>query len=75
MPTVKRFANCKISIYADHAPPHFHILGADVEAVISLETLEVMEGDVRRAREAMEWAAANRDLLMSEWLKHNKPRS
>lgn len=26
MPTIHRFANCKIAIYADgHMPPHFHI--------------------------------------------------
>jgi len=28
MPTVRRFDNCKFSIYDDdHMPPHFHIEG------------------------------------------------
>ena len=35
MPTVRRFAACKISIYADdHLPPHFHIEGRGFRAIV-----------------------------------------
>ncbi|WP_166142966.1 DUF4160 domain-containing protein [Methylosinus sp. RM1] len=68
MPTIRRFANCKIAIYADdHLPPHFHIEGRGFRALVEIETLEVRAGDVRRAAEALEWAASNRDLLRAEW--------
>ncbi|WP_036290455.1 DUF4160 domain-containing protein [Methylosinus sp. PW1] len=68
MPTIRRFANCKIAIYADdHLPPHFHIEGRGFRALIEIETLEVRAGDIRRAAEALEWAAANRELLRAEW--------
>ena len=73
MPTIRRFANCKIAIYADdHLPPHFHIEGRDFRAVVEIETLSVRAGDVRRAAEAMQWAASNIDLLRAEWARFNQ---
>jgi hypothetical protein len=52
MTTVRRFARCKVSVYADdHPPPHFHIEGRGFRAVVEIETLQVRVGDVeRRAR-------------------------
>ncbi len=73
MPTIRRFANCKIAIYADdHLPPHFHVEGRDFRAVVEIETLSVRAGDVRRAVEAMEWAALNLDVLRAEWVRLNQ---
>lgn len=73
MPTIYRFANCKISIYADdHMPPHFHIEGRGFRAVIEIETLTIRAGDVRKAPDAMIWARSNIDLLRSEWVRLNK---
>lgn len=54
MPTLHRFANCKIAIYADdHLPPHFHIEGRGFRVVIEIETMKVRSGDARKASEAM----------------------
>jgi hypothetical protein len=54
MPTIHRFANCKISIYADdHMPPHFHIEGRGFRAVVEIETMVVRAGNVRKATEAL----------------------
>jgi hypothetical protein len=73
MPTIRRFANCKIAIYADdHIPPHFHIEGRGFRAVIEIETMAVRAGDVRKAAEAMEWAASNIELLRAEWTRLNR---
>lgn len=70
MPTIRRFANCKIAIYADdHLPPHFHIEGRGFRAVVEIETLAVRAGDARKAADAMEWAASNKSLLWSEWTR------
>lgn len=50
MPTLRRFATCKIALYADdHAPPHFHIEGRGFRALVEIETLEVRAGDARKA--------------------------
>jgi hypothetical protein len=73
MTIIRRFANCKIAIYADdHLPPHFHIEGRGFRAVIEVETLRVRAGDVRKATEAMEWAADNVALLRAEWNRLNR---
>ena len=68
MPTIRRFANCKIAIYADdHLPPHFHVEGRDFRVVVEIETMVVRAGDVRRASEAIAWARHNVALLRAEW--------
>ena len=46
MPTIRRFANCKISIYADdHLPAHFHVEGRGFRVVVELQTMAVRAGD------------------------------
>jgi Domain of unknown function (DUF4160) len=73
MPTIRRFANCKISIYADdHPPPHFHIEGRGFRALIEIETMVVRAGDVRKAQDAIAWARENVALLRNEWRRLNR---
>jgi Domain of unknown function (DUF4160) len=73
MATIRRFANCKISIYADdHLPPHFHIEGRGFRAVVEIETMAVRAGEVRRAAEALKWARDNIVLLRTEWRRLNQ---
>jgi hypothetical protein len=72
MPTIRRFASCKIAIYADdHAPPHFHIEGRGFRAVVEIDTMAVRVGNSRKIEEAMAWAIQNVDLLRAEWLRLN----
>lgn len=72
MPTIRRFATCKIAIYADdHMPPHFHIEGRGFRAIVDIKTLAVRAGNVRRAGDAMAWARENIDLIQSEWDRLN----
>ena len=73
MPTIQRFATCKIAIYAeDHMPPHFHIEGRGFRAIVEIETLAVRAGSVRRAKDAMGWAREHRELLLAEWRRLNR---
>ncbi|HEY2183778.1 MAG TPA: DUF4160 domain-containing protein [Xanthobacteraceae bacterium] len=73
MPTIRRFANCKIAIYADdHMPPHFHIEGRGFRVIVAIETMAVRVGDISKAREAMAWARQNVDLIRSEWVRLNR---
>jgi hypothetical protein len=73
MPTIQRFATCKIAIYADdHMPPHFHIEGRGFRAVVEIETLGVRAGSVRRGAQAMNWARDHVGLLRAEWLRLNR---
>jgi len=67
MPTIQRFAACKITIYAeDHMPPHFHIEGRGFRAIVEIETLVVRVGSIRRAGDAMAWARDNTGSLREE---------
>jgi hypothetical protein len=73
VPTIRRFAACKIAIYADdHMPPHFHIEGRGFRAIVEIDTMNVRAGDVRRAEEALIWARGNTALLHAEWLRLNR---
>lgn len=73
MPTIRRFAACKIAIYADdHMPPHFHIEGRGFRAIVEIRTMVVRAGNVRDSPDAMEWALASVDLLHTEWARLNR---
>jgi hypothetical protein len=54
--------------FADHNPPHFHVLGREGAAQVRIDTLEVivMSGKID-LREALAWAADNKALLASKW--------
>jgi Domain of unknown function (DUF4160) len=69
MPRLIRFSASEIAMFfADHNPPHFHVLGPDGAAQVRIDTLEViaMSGKVD-LREALIWAADNRALLEAKW--------
>jgi len=45
MPEISRFLGIIIVMYYnDHAPPHFHAKYGDFEAVIAIESGEIVEG-------------------------------
>ncbi len=70
MPTICEFFGILIRMYYDdHNPPHFHAYYGEHEAVISIETLEIMEGALpRRARAlVVEWAVEHRQDLLNDW--------
>jgi len=75
MSTIRRFANCKISIYANnHIPPHFHIEGRGFRIIIEIDTLTIRvenKRDVVKVAEAMEWASLNIERLKAEWARIN----
>lgn len=59
MPTISRFYGILIQMYfADHAPPHFHALYAEFEALIAIQTFEVVRGELPGRAKALvlEWA-------------------
>jgi hypothetical protein len=73
MPTIRRFANCKIAIYADdHLPPHFHIEGRGFRVVFEIETMRVRAGDIRKAADSWIWAQENVSMLRMEWRRVNR---
>jgi hypothetical protein len=55
--------------YNDHSPPHFHAEYGDFEAIYTIETIEVLRGELPRRAHAMvlEWTALNRYELKENW--------
>jgi len=48
--------------WREHAPPHFHALYAEHEALIDIRTLEIIKGSLPKRALALvlEWAAQHR---------------
>ena len=47
MPTISMFRGIKVYInWADHMPPHFHAKYGGDEVIVSINELEVIEGDM-----------------------------
>ena len=70
MPTISTFFGIVIRMYYDdHGPPHFHAYYGEDMALISLETLEVLQGRLpRRAMSlVLEWAQQHRSELREDW--------
>jgi len=70
MPTLSMFYGILVQMFwNDHAPPHFHALYAEDEAVIDIQTLGVIEGQLPRRALALvlEWAEEHRSELLENW--------
>ena len=55
--------------YNDHAPPHFHALYGGDEAILAIDTGELIGGHLppRAQRLVVEWAELNRERLTANW--------
>jgi hypothetical protein len=72
MPRVSQFFGIAITMYYNgHNPPHFHARHGNDEALIDLTTLETLNGGLPRRAYGLvlEWAAAHRLELSSNWEK------
>ena len=70
MPEVSRFFGIAIRLYYnDHEPAHFHAVYGEYEALIEVETLMTLRGDLPRRALALvlEWAAIHRRELRANW--------
>jgi len=70
MPTISQFFGIVIQMFwREHAPPHFHAMYAEYEALIDIRTLEIIKGSLPRRALALvlEWAAQHRIELMEDW--------
>jgi len=70
MPEISRFLGMVISIYFDdHNPPHFHVEYNEDEALISINDLSILRGNLppRVMGLAMEWARLHQAELLENW--------
>jgi hypothetical protein len=72
MPEVSRFFGISIRFYYnDHDPPQFHAIYGEFEALLEIDTLSVLRGQLPRRALALvlEWAALHRSELRMDWIK------
>ena len=80
MPTLAYLRGIKVIMYyEDHDPPHFHARGAEFRAKFAIGDLSVLalQGRLKPRESALirQWALANRDALLQNWLRarHGEP--
>jgi hypothetical protein len=70
LPEISRFFGIIIAMYYnDHEPPHFHARYGRERALVAVESLQVLRGDLspRALGLVMEWAALHREELLEDW--------
>jgi hypothetical protein len=70
LPTISAFFGILIRMYFnDHAPPHFHARYNDAEAVIAIDDLALLEGNLptRALSLVREWAEIHKVELRLDW--------
>lgn len=72
MPVIARFYGIIIKMYfsqSEHGIPHFHAMYGEYNSVFSIETLEMMEGDlpIRSQRLVKEWGIQYQRELLLMW--------
>jgi len=53
----------------EHAPPHFHVKGGDIDATFSIDSGELLQGKIDGRRKALVgwWYSRSRDKLITVW--------
>lgn len=70
MPEISRFFGIVVAMfYSDHPPPHFHVRYGRQRAVMDIETLSILKGDLapRVLGLVVEWAAQHQAELLANW--------
>jgi len=72
MPVIARFYGILIKMYfsqSEHGVPHFHAVYSEYNGVFSIDTLEMIEGDlpIRAQKLIKEWGLLYKNELMQMW--------
>ncbi|MCW5316153.1 DUF4160 domain-containing protein [Nostoc sp. KVJ3] len=70
MPEISRFFGIIITMYYnDHPPPHFHVRYNNQKAIVSIQTVEILEGELtpRLLKLVTEWATLHQAELIEDW--------
>jgi hypothetical protein len=78
MPEISRFFGIIVTMYYnDHPPPHFHVRYGQQKAIISIQSLEILEGKLssRVLGFIKEWALEHQSELLENWelARQNQP--
>lgn len=74
MPTIETIDGIKILLYSnDHAPPHFHVWYGEYKAMIDIETLDIIKGELpsKAMKKVVVWAKNNQTELLENFYELN----
>jgi hypothetical protein len=78
MPRICEFYGVVIAMfYNDHEPPHFHASYSGSRALIGIDPVRLLEGNLPRRALSMvfEWAATHQPELRNNWQRAREHRS
>jgi len=63
--------------FQDHSPAHFHAEYQEFEALIDINTLEIIKGNLPYRAKSMviEWANLHKAELIEDWNRAQKPET
>jgi hypothetical protein len=70
MPTISVFFGFVVRMYwRDHPPPHIHVYYQGLEALVAIETGDIMAGELPRGARRLirDWANRHRAELLANW--------
>lgn len=72
MPVIARFYGLIIKMYfqqVEHNPPHFHVIYGEYAGVFTIETCDMIEGDLPQKAQSMikEWGLKYKTELLEIW--------
>lgn len=73
MPTISMFYGIVVSLYfydnKQHNLPHIHVRYQDTKAIFSIETSEMIEGDLPKKQQklVLAWMEIHHDELVADW--------
>lgn len=74
MPIISFFDGIKILLFSnDHLPPHFHVYYAEYKALIEIDSLEIIRGELpnKQFSKVVEWAKLNKENLLETFYQLN----
>lgn len=70
MGKLANFGNLRVVVQGrDHNPPHFHVKGPDINALVGIDPVTVIRGKLPSVLwpEIRDWAIAHRSELVAAW--------
>ena len=74
MPIIHSFDGIKILIFSkDHNPPHFHVYYGDYHALIEIENLQILKGDLpnKQYQKTRDWAITRKAPILETFKNLN----
>ncbi|MFN3488774.1 MAG: DUF4160 domain-containing protein [Emticicia sp.] len=74
MPIISFFDGIKVLLFSNnHLPPHFHVYYAEYKALIAIDSLQIMRGDLptKQLNKVVEWAGLNKENLLETFYQLN----